>query len=226
MPINSGIPFRGGDGPVTSAEIWQAAQRLWDFHCVYDGLCPCDVIIGLGSYDLRVATRCAELFHSGLSRQIIFTGASGNWTSGLFPATEAEAFKDHAITEGVPEDAILLERQATHIGENIAFSAHMVPAARHAILVANPQTQLRCKATAKKQWPGVAHHVTAPRIRFDEQPQPHHDMRALICEMVGDLARLEPYARRGFQVHIPVPDEVRLAFDTLVKAGFIDHLPD
>ncbi|MDX8347683.1 YdcF family protein [Cognatiyoonia sp. IB215446] len=202
-----------------------AAQILWDFHCVYDDLRRSDVIVGLGSYDMRVATRCAELFHAGLSERIIFSGASGNWTSALYPATEAEAFKDQAIKDGVPEDAIMLERRATHIGENISFSAKLVPTARRVIIVTKPQTQLRCKATAPRQWPGVAALITAPETSFDAQPLPHHDQHALICEMVGDVARMKTYAERGFQVPIHIPDAVQSAFDTLVNVGFTDHLP-
>ncbi|MDX8354384.1 YdcF family protein [Cognatiyoonia sp. IB215182] len=206
-------------------EIRTAARILWGFHCVYDDLQRSDVIIGLGSYDMRVATRCAELFHAGLSERIIFSGASGNWTSALYQVTEAEAFKDQAIKDGVPEDAIMLERCATHIGENISFSAKLVPTARRVIIVTKPQTQLRCKATVLRQWPCVTALITAPATSFDAQPLPHHDERALFCEMVGDVARMKSYAERGFQVPIEIPDAVQSAFDRLVNAGFTDHLP-
>ncbi len=90
----------------TMAEILDAARTLWNFHCVYDDPGPADVIVGLGSYDMRVATRCAALFLGGFAPQIIFTGASGNWTAGLFATTEAEAFRDHAHQLGVPLDAV------------------------------------------------------------------------------------------------------------------------
>jgi len=202
-----------------------AAQILWDFHCVYDDLHRADVIVGLGSYDLRVATRCAELFHAGLSDRIIFSGASGNWTSQLYQTSEAEVFKDHAVKEGVPEDAIILERHATHIGENMRFSTKLVPAAQRVIIVTKPQTQLRCKATALRQWPGIAALITAPETLFEAQPLPHHDERALICEMVGDVARMTTYAERGFQMPVDIPAAVQQAFDKLVYAGFVDHLP-
>jgi len=201
------------------------AKRLWRFHCVYDDLAPSDVIVGLGSYDLRVPSRCADLFRLGLGRRLIFSGASGNWTKDLYSTTEAEAFQQHAKKMGVPEDAILLEPLATNIGENMRFCARIVPDAATVIIVTKPQTQLRALATAKAQWKSARVLVTAPEVNFQDQPLPHHDERALICEMVGDFARMEDYARKGFQTEVDLPPETQAAFSALVAAGYVDHLP-
>ena len=209
---------------MTSA-VHDAALVLWKFHCVYDKLKPSDVIIGLGSYDVRVATRCAELFHQGYAEEILFTGGCGNWTHHLYPTSEAEAFRQHAIAKGVPEDQILLEPHASNIGENVRFSANLIPAAKRVIFVTKPQTQRRCQATAHKQWQKAHIMVTAPNTSFTDQPLPHHNEHALICEMVGDVERLRTYAELGFQTEVKLPDAVCCAFDTLVEAGFVDHLP-
>ncbi|WP_153769174.1 YdcF family protein [Labrenzia sp. CE80] len=205
-------------------EVRDAALVLWNFHSVYDKPEPSDVIIGLGSYDIRVATHCARLFHDGLADRIIFTGSAGNWTRELFPDGEAEAFKAQAKADGVEERAILVEPRATNIGENICFCADMIPDAKRVIFVTKPQTQLRCKATVKKQWSNVRALVTAPATSFETQPLAHHDERALICEMVGDLERMDRYSKLGFQTDVQVPRNVRHAYDTLVKSGFVDHL--
>ena len=204
--------------------VREAARVLWEFHCVYDDLEHADVIIGLGSYDIRVAIHCAKLFHDGLADCIIFSGSSGNWTRDMFPMGEATAFKEQAEADGVPDSAIKLESRATNIGENIRFSADMAPKARRAIFVTKPQTHLRCKATIQKQWFDVKSMVTAPATPFETQPLPHHNERALICEMVGDFDRLAAYAQRGYQADVDVPNNVRAAFDDLVDAGFVDHL--
>ncbi len=206
-------------------EILRAAKVLWDFHCVYDKLRHADAIIGLGSYDLRVAGRCAELYQLGLSQRVIFTGATGNWTQGLFDGSEAEAFAAHAESAGVPAGAITLEKSATNIGENVAFASRLAPDARDVILVTKPQTQRRCQATVKKQWPAVLAMITAPRTTFEDQPTPDHDERALICEMVGDLERMRTYPALGFQSEVEVPDPVLAAFLELRRSGFTDHLP-
>jgi len=205
-------------------EVREAARVLWEFHSVYDELGPSDVIIGLGSYDIRVATHCAKLFHEGLADRIIFTGSSGNWTKDLFSGGEAEALKTQAKADGVADSAIQLEPRATNISENVRFSAHMVPNARRAIFVSKPQTQLRCKATVQKQWGSVTALMTAPDTPFEAQPLLHHNERALICEMVGDFERKVTYAKLGFQIEVEIPGHARSAFDALVKAGFVDHL--
>jgi uncharacterized SAM-binding protein YcdF (DUF218 family) len=200
-----------------TCDIDRAAKTLWRFHCVYDDLQAADVVVGLGSYDLRVAERCVALYHAGLSPLIVLTGASGNWTRGLYPTSEAEAFAAHAMAGGVPADAILVETDATNIGENVTFTARMLPHARTAIFVTKPQTQRRCQATVSKQWPAVQAMITAPLTRYDD--------RTLICEMVGDLERLRQYPVLGFQSDVEIPESVLRAYRLLTAAGYTDHLP-
>ena len=67
-----------------SPAVLLAARTLWDFHIIYDDLSEADLIIGLGSYDLRVADHCAELFRRGFAKRVLFTGKSGNWTGNLY----------------------------------------------------------------------------------------------------------------------------------------------
>ena len=206
-------------------DVWMAAKTLWSFHARGDLLLKADVIVGLGSYDLRVAERCADLFAAEMAPQILFTGASGNWTDAMFSGSEAEAFAAHALASGVPQAALHLEEQARNIGENMRLSAKMMPDVRRVILVTKPQTQMRCRATALKQWPEVESMVTAPHTPFEDQPLPHHGLRALICEMVGDLERIRTYPELGFQTPVHIPPSVAAAFGQLVAAGFVDHMP-
>ncbi|MGJ8571994.1 MAG: YdcF family protein [Hoeflea sp.] len=207
------------------SEILPAAKALWDFHCVYDELHQADAIIGLGSYDLRVAERCAELYRAGFASRVVFTGASGNWTQGLYNVSEAAAFARHAVEHGLPSDAITLEETATNIGENIVLASAIVPDARSVIIVTKPQTQLRCRATTDKKWPEPYSMITAPLTHFEQQPTALHNERGLFCEMVGDLERLMTYPALGFQNKVDVPDAVLCAFAALKAAGFTDHLP-
>lgn len=208
-----------------SPAVLQAARTLWDFHRIHDQLSCADLIIGLGSYDLRVADRCAELFHQGLAKRIIFTGKSGNWTGALYPGTEAEAFAAHANDLGVPDDAILIEQQATNIGENIRFAKAMADdTVRRVILVTKPQTQRRAFATVRAQWPGIEALVTAPPTRFEDQPTAAYPLDMFIHEMVGDVQRMIDYPAKGFQIAQSVPASVADAFDFLVKEGYHHHL--
>lgn len=204
--------------------IAASAEALWNFHCVYDTPAQSDVIIGLGSYDVRVADRCADLFHEGLAAKIVFTGHSGHWTRDSFERTEASTFAHRARELGVPDKAILLEEHATNIGENISFAARIVGNEASAILVTKPQTQRRCFATAKKQWPRATVLVTAPLHGLFEQPTPDFDEPHLICEMVGDLKRILTYPDAGFQIAQDVPDNVMAAYRLLIAEGYTAHL--
>ncbi|QND51247.1 YdcF family protein [Phyllobacterium sp. 628] len=205
--------------------VERAARILWDFHLIYDELTPADLIIGLGSYDLRVADRCADLFHQALAPKILFTGKAGNWTSNLYQTSEAEAFAERAIAAGVPADAIIIEPEATNIGENIRFARAMADAAvRSVIIVTKPQTQRRAFATAKAQWPEINAAVTAPLHGFEEQPLTAYPLERLINEMVGDIQRIIDYPAKSFQIAQDIPASVRDAYRFLVSEGYDHHL--
>ncbi|MFK4824583.1 YdcF family protein [Paenochrobactrum sp. BZR 588] len=205
-------------------QILASAKMLWDFHSIYDPLKTADVIVGFGSYDLRVAERVAELYNQGLAPLIVLTGHSGNWTQGLYPASEAEAFADVLTAAGVPDEAIILEKAATNIGENILFTKElMAPGALSAIMVTKPQTQRRVRATAARRWSEASVMVTAPLISFEEQPTDQVPMELLINELTGDLARILEYPAKGFQVAQAVPLDVLEAYEFLIAQGYDKH---
>lgn len=207
------------------ARIRAAARSLFDYHRIDDPLVPSDAIIGLGSYDPRVAERCAELFHAGIAPLVVMTGKAGHWTQGLYDGSEAEALAHVCVEAGVPERAILIEPEATNIGENIRFSATLLgPSARRVVLVTKPQTQRRVRAAVDRQWPEVEALVTAPQLSFEEQPTKEYPLDMLIHEMVGDLQRILDYPAKGFAVPQQVPDDVMAAWRLLVAAGFDRHL--
>ncbi|MHC1547336.1 YdcF family protein [Phyllobacterium sp. K27] len=210
---------------LVSPAVLEASRTLWNFHLIYDDLRPADLIIGLGSYDLRVADHCVQLFHQGLASRILFTGKSGNWTGGLYQTSEAEAFAARAIELGVCEEAILIEPNATNIGENIRYARAMAgDAVKRIIIVTKPQTQRRAFATARAQWPNVETMVTAPPTSFEQQPTKAYPVEKLIHEMVGDVKRLIDYPAKGYQIPQSIPAHVVDAFDFLVKAGYDNHL--
>lgn len=206
-------------------DVLRAAETLWRYHSVLDPVAASDAIIGLGSYDLRVAERCADLFLAGYAPRLIFTGASGHWTRGRFDRSEAATFAERALACGVPQDAIALDEEATNIGENIRHSAHLLPGASRVILVTKPQTARRCHATVRKQWPEVEAIVTAPLHSFHDQPIEDHGLDDLIDEMVGDIDRIRAYPESGYQIPQEIPEEVAEAFELLVARGFTRHLP-
>jgi hypothetical protein len=69
-----------------AATVIAAAKTLWGYHCIYDAPAPADAIVGLGSYDLRVADRCTALFADGY-------GASSTRTTFRAGSLAAAEFK-------------------------------------------------------------------------------------------------------------------------------------
>jgi uncharacterized SAM-binding protein YcdF (DUF218 family) len=207
--------------------VLAAAERLWNFHVMPSALRRTDVIVVLGSYDLRVADHAAGLFRDGLSELVVTTGGYGNWTRGKFQRPEGEIFADALVSSGVPRERVIVEPKAANIRENIEFTRAVLAerTVGSAIFVTKPQTQRRVFATVKAAWPEVDATVCAPNLTFPEQPTEGHNARDLINEMVGDLVRLKLYAERGWQIRQEIPPDVDEATRFLIEAGFTSHLP-
>lgn len=203
-----------------------SAGVLWDYHNQPEPLIEADLIVGLGSYDLRVADRCVELYKQSYAAKICFTGASGNWTADLYSTSEAAAFEARAKEQGVPSEDIDIEEKARNIGENIALTRKKFADAQRIIWVTKPQTQRRVRASLDAQLVEVVSTVTAPEHGIDAQPTEFHSMHDLICELVGDTWRIAAYPELGFMVEQEMPEKVCEAYNVLVAAGFTEHLPD
>ena len=206
----------------------ELARILWDYHRVVGTLVPVDAIVGLGSYDLRVARCCARLLQRGLAPVLVFTGAHGNWTRGRWARSEAEVFAEEAVTHGASREQILLETKATNIGENLRFAKALLSERGHpvsrVIVVTKPQTLRRVVATAPIFWPEVSLITSCPDHEFAEQPTAEHSVDDLINEMVGDVQRMIEYPRLGFQAPQGVPVEVIAAYEELKVRGYTRHL--
>jgi uncharacterized SAM-binding protein YcdF (DUF218 family) len=102
-----------------SAEILSLSKLLWDYHHMDHTLLKSDVILALGSHDLRVAERAAQLYLEGWAPLLVCSGGLGNLTSEIWTESEADQFAAIAIKMGVPENAVLVENKSTNTGENI-----------------------------------------------------------------------------------------------------------
>jgi uncharacterized SAM-binding protein YcdF (DUF218 family) len=103
------------------SSIDRHAKVVWDYLCLHALIQPSTVILGLGSHEIRVAERAAELFLTGYGEHLLFSGGYGLGTSGRFTEPEAQVFARRAIQLGVPADEILTEETATNTGANITL---------------------------------------------------------------------------------------------------------
>ncbi|WP_425549371.1 YdcF family protein [Actinomadura miaoliensis] len=194
------------------------------------GVRRCDVAIGLGSHDLGVATYAAELYHRGMVPLVVFTGANAPTTVGRFPRGEAVHYREHALALGVPDEAILVEPEATNTGQNIALTRRLLDGrgieVRSALLISRPYQQRRAYATAKKVWPELEVVCASRPLSLDEYVRGIGDADRVINMLVGDTQRVWVYAERGFAIAQDVPAEVLGAYERLVAAGFTSRVVD
>lgn len=207
-------------------------QILWDYLCLNQEVKKAEVIVGFGSFDDSVARRSAELYLAGYAPRILFTGGLGRCTDGLFSQSEAERFRDVAVSLGVTEADILLERKSTNTRENIEFTRTMLTDTNtpHASIlgVHKPYMERRIAAAMGVYWPEQSFSVTSPRMTIPEylREAKRQGMteEAAVSVIVGDFQRIDLYARKGYQLPQVIPEEAWKAFRALVSMGYNTQL--
>ncbi len=193
--------------------------------------CPADLIIALGTNDLRVAEFAADLYLRGYGSTLVCTGGvahEGDMLATGWEKTEAEMFADIAVERGVPRERILLENRATNTSENLRFTRALLEehgiAPRNIVIAVKPFMQRRVWATLKVVWPEVSATLASPRMTLDEYFTPELDAEKIVNIMMGDLQRLWIYGRRGWSAPQVIPEEVQSANARLAELGFTKHL--
>eukprot|EP00054_Salpingoeca_dolichothecata_P018175 m.111286 g.111286 ORF g.111286 m.111286 type:complete len:181 (-) comp22771_c0_seq8:152-694(-) len=165
-----------------------------------------DCIVVLGSHDIRVAERGAQLFLKGLGKR--------------------RAWKPYSRRIQRARS-----RSLCKAGENMTFTAKLLKERKipceTVILVQKRYMERRCLATFLKQWPSPQPKVlavTSPEGTLEEYPNKDISLEQVINIMVGDCERMKLYAERGFQVPMEVPTKVQESFDALKQLGFVHHL--
>ncbi|HSQ44823.1 MAG TPA: YdcF family protein [Ginsengibacter sp.] len=209
-------------------EIFSLAQILWDYHHMNHRLEKSDCILALGSHDLRVAERAAELYLEGWAPLVVMSGGLGNLTKETWTESEADQFATIAIKKGVPEQCVLIENKSTNTGENILFTQKLLAQKNihpsSFIVVQKPYMERRSYATFKMHWPEKKLLITSPQIPFDKYPTSDISIEKVINIMTGDLQRIKVYPEKGFQIFQDIPPQVYEAYEKLIAAGFNKHL--
>lgn len=207
-------------------------QILWDYLHLNQPLEQADVIIGFGCYDEDIPRRCAELYHAGFAPYVAFSGGLGRNTSDLWTEPEAERFAAIAVSCGVPEEKIILENQSTNSAENLLFTPKVLAEqgikADKILAVHKPYMERRLWSAMQVYWPDVRAVYTSPQVTLEEHIA-HAECigmteKGVIETIVGDIQRMELYARKGYQVPVEIPDAVREAFRVLVAQGYDGQL--
>jgi uncharacterized SAM-binding protein YcdF (DUF218 family) len=212
-------------------ETLRLARIIWDYHQLGHEPVPADLILALGTNDLRVAHFAADLYHRGFGSTLVCTGGiahDGDLLATPWDKTEAEMYADIAEQCGVPRERMLLETRATNTAENLRFSRALLEERglrpRSIVIAVKPFMQRRVWATLAVEWPDMPATLASPRMTLDEYFTPELTPEKIVNIMLGDLQRIWVYARRGWSASQPLPDEVRDAYRELVGLGFTQHL--
>jgi uncharacterized SAM-binding protein YcdF (DUF218 family) len=209
-------------------KVIRLAKKLWDYHHMNHSPEKADCILALGSHDLRVAERAADIYHEGWAPLIIFSGGLGNLTQHVWTEPEADQFARIAEQRGVPKKDILIENKSTNTGENIQFTQQLLRKKQlnpeSFALVQKPYMERRSYATFKKHWPEKKLWVSSPQLNFEEYITDAIPADKVINIMVGDLQRIKIYPAKGFQIFQEIPDDVWSAYEELILLGYNRHL--
>lgn len=210
------------------AEVRDDVETLWNYHHLDHEPRPTDVGVGLGSHDIGVAVRTAELYHQDLFPLMVFTGANAPTTIDRFPRGEAVHYRERALEEGVPDDVIRVEPKARNTGENFTLTRELLAnegiTPRSILVVSRPYQERRAYATCRKLWPEVDIVCTSQRVNLDEYAAGIGDIPRMINVMVGDTQRVRLHAEQGYAIHQDIPHAVQAAYERLVAAGYTRHL--
>ncbi|EAP93347.1 hypothetical protein V12B01_03238 [Vibrio splendidus 12B01] len=187
---------------------------------------PSDCIFVLCSNDTRVAEYAAELYHQGVAPYIVFSGGVGRFTEGSFERSEAETFAAIARDAGVPDSDIIIEKHATNTGENVRFTHELLTerglSPKRLTLVQKPFMEKRTYATFSKQWPeeSVEITVTSQWQNWDDYFNEELPLDMVLGALIADYERIKFYPAQGFQIEMPIPDDVDHAYQALKQLGF------
>ncbi|MEZ9515645.1 YdcF family protein [Vibrio splendidus] len=207
-------------------KLHRSIDILWNFMSMGHKVTSSDCIFVLCSNDTRVAEYAAELYLQKVAPYIVFSGGVGRFTEGSFERSEAETFASIARDCGVPEADIIIEKHATNTGENVRFTYDLLTerglSPKRLTLVQKPFMEKRTYATFSKQWP-----EQAAEIRVTSQWQSWVDyfneelpLDMVLGALVADFERVKTYPAQGFQIEMPIPDDVDQAYQALKKLGF------
>lgn len=212
-------------------ETLRLARIIWDYHQMGQEPVPAELILALGTHDLRVAEFAADLYRHGYGPILVCSGGiahNGDLLASSWERTEAEMYAEVAERRGVPRERILLETRATNTAENLRFTRALLERRgirpRSLVIAVKPFMQRRVRATLAVEWPGMPATLASPRMTLEEYFTPELTPERVINIMLGDLQRLWVYARRGWSAPQPMPAEVREAYQRLVELGFTKHL--
>lgn len=188
---------------------------------------PADAVIGFGTFDLRLARFCGDLYAQGAARVIVFTGGIGAGTADL-GQPEANAWADELARSHprIPRAQVILENRSTNTADNIRLTAELLKRAhprlafgrgiRTALIVASPTRLRRVALTLRQLLPALHTVRCVAEANFDRE-RALHDSKGIpfVPHLTGELDRIVDYPQRGWIAPEPLPPHVAAAHAVL-----------
>ncbi|MFE0101306.1 YdcF family protein [Streptomyces sp. NPDC059009] len=226
--MSQGVAVPDREQRTITDEQFHDAELIWNYHQMGHEPRPCSAAIGLGSHDLGVATASADLYRAGLFPILVFSGGNSPTTRARFPRGEAVHYREHALSLGVPDEAILVESNAGNTGQNITLSRDLLQQAGIQVdslmLISKPYMERRSYATCRKLWPEAEVICASEPLELDDYIKSIGDEKLVVDMLVGDLQRVIEYPKLGFAVEQDVPEDVHAAYERLLHSGFDSRL--
>ena len=149
---------------VMDVSFFETREALTRFLFLKDEPAVVDLCFVLGSPTALSMQPAVELYRNGLAPRILISGRGPRPDQ----EPECEIYKTFALEKGVPEAAILLERQASNTLENFAFSRPIIEKeigwenVKAVAIVGKPFHMRRALMTAREQWPAHLKFVMQP----------------------------------------------------------------
>jgi uncharacterized SAM-binding protein YcdF (DUF218 family) len=207
------------------------ARIVYAYHHLNHTPIPADVIVALGTNDLRIAEFAADLYQRGYGKKVVCTGGIAHVSDLLatrWNVAEAEMYAAILQRSGVREEDILLETRASNTSENFSFTRELLRQAgiqpKNILISVKPFMQRRAWATMAVEWPEMPATVASPNLTLDEYFTSELTPDRIVNIIVGDLQRIWVYARKGYSAPQRISGEVIRAYEGLVALGYTEHL--
>lgn len=161
-------------------------------------LIPADFALVFGNRNIiePLARRTADLYHTGHFPLIVASG--GVKTRSRI--TEAEALRRVLLKQGIPDSAILTEKQSAHTGENVTMTRALLESNGLAqnissvISIGHIVAARRFLMTLERHWPGI-HKMHVSANPFNVAAQDWHNDAAFRRHAMTEWRKIMPYMK-------------------------------
>ncbi len=181
-------------------EAFETRAAISRFLFVSDPPEAVDLAFVFGSPSISSLEPAIALFRDGLTPRILISG-QGRAVDGQ---PEWQLYRAHALASGVPEDALLIERDAANTFENAAFGAALIERTigwqgiTTVAVSAKPFHMRRALMSARRHFPEGVRLIACPPIGLgDLGPDDWWQSDWGRQRVLEELGRISAYALKG-----------------------------